>query len=976
VTLAWTPYALPYLAAALLTVGVFAYVRRFRESPVARPFSLLLASVAWWIAARGLRTLVVDLPGKLLMAKLGHLGLVCIGPAFLLVALRSADHRRRLGPGLRVLVYAVPVVLLGLMWTDPWHHGFYASVELDRSGPYPIRRVEYGPVFWLLLGHAYALIAWASALLVRKYLRSWRSYPLDVPLMLLGVAAPWATATLHLAGIEILPHTSLEPFGFVFMGLAWSLGFRRTGLFDVLRVGRTQVLEAMADGVLVADVQGRLLDCNRAARRVLGLGTLQPAAQAVDEVLWEHPRVVAALRGELESRDREGVTLSVDDVSCSFDLQVSPLPDPRGCEVGRILVLRDVSDRKQAEEELDRESARVRLMQQVAFAANEATSVRQALASCLRLVCESEGWDVGHVYFPSDGEARLVDAGLWYERCPERLAEVSASLRERPASTWSLAGSVFATREPEVLPDLGRAPQGPRTAAARAAGLASAAAFPVVLGREVPAVLEFASRTPIHDGPGLQRVLEHLGDVLGRVVERQRHEERIRDLAYYDGLTGLPNRQLFSQRLETALESAGRRGRHVALLFLDLDGFKTVNDTFGHSLGDRLLRQVADRFAAGVRCTDVVARPAIHPQPVARLGGDEFTVLLSEVEAPEDAASVAQRLIETLVKPVSVDGREIFASTSVGIAVFPQDGNDAETLIRNADAAMYEAKAVGPGHYRFYTSSMNGANERRLLLGARLHGALERGDLSLVFQPLRHARSGEIEAVETLLRWNDAELGPVSPAEFIPVAERNGLIGPIGAWVLQRACGHMAAWRRAGVGLRRIAVNVSGCQLRADGLEESVDRALGEAGLPGSCLELEITESALTLDDPFARERLLALKERGVSLALDDFGTGYSSLTHLREFPIDRIKIDRSFVDGVGASREDAALISAVVAMAHGLRLHTVAEGVETEEQARFLTWRGCDELQGYLFSRPVPEEELLRMLPREKPEEVVAAAD
>jgi diguanylate cyclase (GGDEF)-like protein len=447
--------------------------------------------------------------------------------------------------------------------------------------------------------------------------------------------------------------------------------------------------------------------------------------------------------------------------------------------------------------------------------------------------------------------------------------------------------------------------------------------------------------------------------------------EKSRVLAYFDNLTGLPNRQLFTDRLERALVHARRHDRLVAICFLDLDGFKRVNDTLGHSIGDRLLCQVAQRLMKGVRLGDFVGRLHSDESPVAvsRLGGDEFTFVLREISKAQDAGRVADRVLDALRKPFVVDGHEVTATASIGIAVFPHNGEDAETLLRNADTAMYWAKDRGRNNCQFYAKSMNDAAKRKLDLEHRLRRALECHEFSLYYQPLRDARSGALTGAEALLRWEEPELGPVSPVEFVPVAEETGLIVPLGEWVLRTACAQSQAWQAAGYRPIRMAVNLSGRQIRQPTLVDMVARVLQESGLSPAQLELEITESTIMQDDDVTITAFRELNEMGVGLALDDFGTGYSSLSYLRRFPMGRVKIDRAFVSGIPTNPDDAALAAAVIAMAHSLRLLVVAEGVETREQAEFLRESGCDELQGYLISPAVPSEEFVRFLDSEKPE-------
>jgi len=455
------------------------------------------------------------------------------------------------------------------------------------------------------------------------------------------------------------------------------------------------------------------------------------------------------------------------------------------------------------------------------------------------------------------------------------------------------------------------------------------------------------------------------------IAQREQAEERIRYLAYYDGLTGLPNRQLFQERLRHALVWAKSRGQCVGVLFLDLDRFKQVNDTLGHSVGDELLREVSDRMTRSVRLSDYIGRPeTLEPKgEVSRLGGDEFTVLLTSLAAGEDAAKVAQRVLDELAKPIPVSGYELFTTASIGIAVYPADGKDLETLLRNADTAMYHAKRHHGNNFQFYTEALNATAARKLHLASRLRHALQQEQFALHYQPIRDASTGAVCAAEALLRWHEPETGSVRPDEFIPIAEDTGLILSIGEWVLRSACAQLRTWQTDGYEAIRIAVNVSTHQLRQASWPQTVARILEETGLSPGHLELELTESAILEHEDSTIQALAELHDMGVSLALDDFGTGYSSLSSLRRFPIERVKIDRSFVGDITADADDAALTAAILAMAHSLQVRVVAEGVETREQAEFLRERGCHELQGFLFSPPVPAAEFARFLVRSKPD-------
>ncbi|MGH8666303.1 MAG: GGDEF/EAL domain-containing response regulator [Burkholderiales bacterium] len=435
-------------------------------------------------------------------------------------------------------------------------------------------------------------------------------------------------------------------------------------------------------------------------------------------------------------------------------------------------------------------------------------------------------------------------------------------------------------------------------------------------------------------------------------------------LATCDPLTGLPNRATFMHRLDAELRRAAHDRAVVGLLHIDLNRFKQINDTLGHGVGDEVLRLVAERLEASVRGTDTIARDAkASPGLISRLGGDEFSVLLSDLGREDHAALVARRIRLAMQGPLLVEGHELFVTPSIGIAVFPGDGADAATLLKNAEVAMYHAKQQGAAEAEFYRKELNVRSLERLTLENALRRALERNELELYYQPKIAILTGHIAGAEALLRWNHPELGMVSPAEFIPIAEECGLIVDIGDWVLRTACEQAARWERAGHPPLNISVNVSRPQLAQNRLIDVLALLQRSTRLARNRIVLELTESFL-MDDAEASIRMLgALREMGMALSLDDFGTGYSSLAYLKRFPLDELKIDRSFIHAVPHSPADAAIVQTIIVLARSLGLRVVAEGVETEAQLRYLAELGCDEYQGFLYSRPVPvaQFELLR---------------
>lgn len=439
-------------------------------------------------------------------------------------------------------------------------------------------------------------------------------------------------------------------------------------------------------------------------------------------------------------------------------------------------------------------------------------------------------------------------------------------------------------------------------------------------------------------------VAAHYIWILADITERLEAEERMRHIAQHDALTGLPNRLALLMRLAQLLPEARRHQWLVAILFIDLDRFKIINDTLGHKVGDELLCEVACRLSSVIRETDFVAR----------LGGDEFVVILPSIASPADAAVVAGKIVAKLATPIEAEGHELNTSPSIGISIFPEDGPDGDSILKNADTAMYHAKAAGRNNYQFFAAEMNRATAERLDIERKLRHAIARNELALCYQPQFSANNPQPTGVEALLRWHHPTDGIISPNRFIPVAEETGIIVEIGEWVLLNACREMKRWIDAGLKPIRVAVNVSARQLRRRDFCETVAGALADSGLPPDLLELEITESSVMENPEEAIKILQALGRMGVSLAIDDFGTGYSSLAYLKLFPIDHLKIDRSFVADIEHDLNDRAIALGTIALAHSLGLNVIAEGVETEDQLELLRGNGCDEVQGFLFSQPL----------------------
>lgn len=448
----------------------------------------------------------------------------------------------------------------------------------------------------------------------------------------------------------------------------------------------------------------------------------------------------------------------------------------------------------------------------------------------------------------------------------------------------------------------------------------------------------------------IKRSYEQLSQEL---AERKRAEETIKYMAYYDSLTGLPNRTLFNDRLSQAMRQVQRYGQKVAIVFFDLDNFKNINDTLGHTTGDLLLKAIAERLTNILRGVDTISHQ----------GGDEFTILISGINHVQDVAKVAQKILDALSEKIRLDEHEIFITASMGISLYPSDGDSAETLVKNADIAMYAAKEQGRNSYQFYTPAMNTIIFERITLENSIRKALEKDEFIVYYQPRVDIKTGQTTGMEALVRWQHPDLGLVLPLKFIPLAEETGLIIPLGELVMWKACKQSKMWQDSGFPPLRIGVNFSARQFQQKNMIEMFTKILTNTGLKPDRLELEITESTIMRDIGHAASMLHELHDIGIKISIDDFGTGYSSLSYLKNFPIDMLKIDRSFMMGVATNHDDEAIVEAIIAMAHILKLKVIAEGVETEEQMKFLRSRNCDEAQGYLFSKPLPAEELAQLL-------------
>ncbi len=598
---------------------------------------------------------------------------------------------------------------------------------------------------------------------------------------------------------------------------------------------------------------------------------------------------------------------------------------------------------RQANLELSEKTTHLELLQAVTEAAHQSRAGEETLARTSACIATFLGWPPTTLYQVASNTRFLDRAGV----APELDSRRSSLLRRAIATG---APSCVRSEEHEDLCDV---------------------AVPIRWKGEIGWVMFFGGIDGATFSDEIARTLGEASTQIGLALEQAESAERIQDLAYFDPLTGLPNRSRIQHVADKTVSASESLGHRAAFLLLDLDRFKHVNDTFGHSGGDAILRSVADSLLSCTRPLDLVAaggaRSATLPTALARLGGDEFFVVIPNLSEARDAEKIAERILKRLREPVLFEGRELTCTASVGIALFPEDGTDAETLFRNADTAMYHAKRCGGDALRYFDESMNAAGERRLRVENGLRRAAERGELAVHYQPIVSAVTEELCAAEALLRWTSADLGPVAPDEFIPIAEEIGLISEIGVWVFEAVCRQIAAWQEMGLDPVRVSVNLSPHQLRDSELVDSIRRALDREGIEPDWIELEITEGAIVEDSPAVDETLRRLNELGVSLCLDDFGTGCSALANVRKVRLSRIKIDKSFTDELPTSESDTTLVGAIIAMAHRMGVRALAEGVERPQQLASLRELRCDEIQGFLTGRPLDPEAFSRLLAPEK---------
>lgn len=892
----------------LLGLSLFTWLRRSATSGAALP--LFLAASALWVLGAAVEHSVPTIAEKILASKLQYLGILTVPITATFALLNYLDREKWSQIFLKV---SLPLAGLSffLVVTNEMHHWVWTVITLDSSGALPLLVMKHGPVFWVInsIGHGQLI---AAFLLFSTYsLQNWRP---SLALTYLGFAVPSIANLLYVLELSPIAHIDITPFGLIVTGILFTISFHGTGgILTATNLAYRDIVESITDLILVVDDRNWVLSANKNAREAL---VTKPLPAKASVLLKEHPQLLHYIEKVPDSavQDVEIQTLTS---SKTFDVRaVQTLDSPRGNHVV-IYILRDVTTQRALDREL--------------------RGHREQLRQIIDLI--------PYPIYARDAHGRFLLAN---EGC--------AKYYDRP-SEEIVGRTVMELHKDQQQADIIREKDANVTTSRKA-------------------VIEETSFALIGQSPRIFRTTvipfdydetEPLGIVAVSVdvtLERER-ETLLKVLASTDPLTNLPNRRNFQKILQSALARAARSSQQIALLSLDLDHFKMVNDNYGHPTGDEVLRQVADRLRENLRFGDRIGGSQAVPDQIviSRQGGDEFMILLPTITEPADAARVAIRLISALSEPFEVGPHQLQLGASIGIAIGPDDGATPEGLIRLSDQALNNVKKMLRGRFEFHNAELSAKVERRHQLEQGLRRALDRGEFNVHFQPIYDTETSLLCGAEALLRWDSAELGSVSPDEFIPVADESGLVVRIGELVFQTVCKQIALWRMRGLIVPQMSVNLSARQLLDATFSEQIQRILQENSVAASDIEFELTEGSIFTESPKIDETLQWLRDEGASLALDDFGTGYSSLSHIRRFSFQRLKIDRSFVSGLGVSKDDERLVRGVIALAHRLNIQTVAEGVESQQQLDILLSEGCNYVQGYLMGRPEPVEIFERLL-------------
>ena len=702
-------------------------------------------------------------------------------------------------------------------------------------------------------------------------------------------------------------------------------------------------VEVTADAIFLIDAaRMALVDVNAAACELSGYSRAELLAIAPETLFSNTRESLEASWRALAEGDESGANVEsshrrADGVSLSVLIRRRAVRINDAWLI--IKVVRDITARRRAERALQLQVMQQGLLARFGQLALENPPLPELMSQAIEIVQQGLSAEFSRLLEAGSDDMvlRHVAGRGWAERwlrdpCFDAVAETEDRF-------------VLGARESIVISDFDAETRQLRSAILSAHDVRSAVEVLICGPGGAYGVIGAYSRSTGYFGVEAANFVQGVSNTLAAAIERKHTEDRLARMAQFDALTDLPNRSMYLDRLGHTLVEAERDKRPVGVLFVDIDRFKNVNDSFGHSVGDLLLVEIASRLQACVRPGDTVGR----------LGGDEFAVALAHLAHAEDAGAVAQKIVKAVARPYALGSQEVYVSASIGIGLFPNDGLEPDTLLRNADIAMYRAKESGRNAYQFYLPAMNERALGRMRLESELRGAVDRDEFILHYQPKVNLRTGRISGLEALLRWQPAGRALVPPGDFVPLLEDTGLIVPIGEWVIAKVCGQIRSWQADGLVPPPVAVNLSARQFRQDDLVASIAAILNYSGIDPELLELELTESSLMSNSEAAVLALRQIKALGVRLSLDDFGTGYSSLAYLKRFPLDALKIDREFIRDVGTGSDDGTIALAIINLARSLRLRVIAEGVESEAQLAFLRVNGCDEIQGYYFSRPLP---------------------
>ena len=887
------------VVAAIISAALAVLCWQRRGVPGSLFFSAVMVATTVWCAAHVGELTAPTLDARVLCSRLTYLGIVTVSPSWLLFCLTYSGRLRRRFVSTAAIFYLVPLATAVFVMLSPSFPLVWSAVWLTKVHGIRLLVVRHGPWFWVHTAYCYGCLVIGSTLLLSSFLRRVRIFTGQGSALVLAVALPLvanAAGVFHLVPAVLVDLDPTSPV-LVASGLCVVVALWRFEMLDVfpglVTTARDTVIGELQDGVVVVDGHGRVLDANRTAAEMLGTTGAAMTGAPLTSLLDEGSSALEALR-DLDATDERRLDVTVprrDADPRHIEIAVSAQGSARHAG-GHVLVMRDITQRVAAEQALRESSERLRVL--------------------------FEQSPVGVMVFDSD---------LVVTECNERLAAVLRTTRERV-----LGYCLSAAPHPGLLP----------LCRAALEGETSNYNGPYSFGHGGEEVWLQGGVSPLRDDAG--KTTGGIA-VLWDMTPTRRAEELIERLAVTDSVTGLPNRTMFRDRLSQALARARRSSRPCVVALVNLDRFKAVNEAIGHAAADTLLQAVGRRLQAATRSGDTVGR----------WGGDKFAMMLPELTGDDDGLTVAGRLAGCFSAPWLIDGHELWLTASVGLAIAPTDGDDAQVLLENAEAAMDAARKLGGNCHQFYAPEMNARVDDRVALTSALHRACEEQQFVVYYQPQIELPGMRVVGCEALVRWLHPERGLMPPGLFIPLAEETGLMRPIGEWVLRQACTQAAAWEATlGRGIR-MAVNLSARQFQQRGLVEAVDDALIRSGLPPRLLELELTETSIMADPQGAARTLREIAAMGVSVALDDFGTGYSSLTFLRQLPINRLKIDRSFVSSLPDDADDCAIAVAVIDLARNLGLDVIGEGVETWDQVRFLHGKGCHEVQGFLFSRPEP---------------------